>query len=479
VNDHPRAHHLLLLACLALAGCATTPASPSPNASPSPAADGPIPVIVDADMDQSDVAALAVLLRDPGVDVRAVTVPGTGLVHCAGGRRLVRYVLEELGRPDIPYACGREDGGPDALPFPEDWRAAADDAWGLPIPPQVQSGLPPDAVDVFLEAVATSPRPPLVVALGPLTVLEDVHAADPSVVERITGIHAMLGAVEAPGNVLLEGRTPDDRLEWNAVADPSAVEAVFAADVPITLVPLDATDDVPVPADLGTRLEAIAEAGGANLVHELILRQPSRLDANAGQQLWDELAALTVTRPDLATWQERRLAATLEGGTVDAADGRPVRVAMAADPTRTVDALIEVLGSGPQRATPVRVVGWMNATWDGTTCAATAEGSGPGFYRVAYTSTSGAPSAGLLAGVRPPEDWSVVEPFLDSVDLTAEPQIPEWLIEGVDLLHDTGDGSTVTGILAVEDATYGVVCAAGEWPDLEFHPSEPVLLPAG
>lgn len=41
-----------------------------------------VPVVVDTDLSTDDAIALLYLLESPRVDVRAVTVPGTGLVHC-------------------------------------------------------------------------------------------------------------------------------------------------------------------------------------------------------------------------------------------------------------------------------------------------------------------------------------------------------------------------------------------------------------
>ena len=308
-------------------------------------------------MDHSDIAAIAILLRDPAVDVRAITISGTGLVHCAGGLRVTRYLLEELREEQIPFACGREDGGPDARPFPDDWRAVADDAYGLEIPSRPQSGLPPDAVTVLLNAVAESPSAPTIVALGPWTNLEDAFAADPALADRIAGIHAMLGTVEAPGNVIVDGRTADDRLEWNAFADPSAVSAVFATDVPIDLIPLDATKDVPVPADLVERLESDHAAAGADLMYELLLRNPARLRADEGQQLWDELAALTLTLPDLVRWEQAAMMAGDDGRIERADAGRAVRVAVSADRSAVETALLDALRRGGPRTTPFALAG--------------------------------------------------------------------------------------------------------------------------
>jgi inosine-uridine nucleoside N-ribohydrolase len=79
----------------------------------------------------SDVAAVAVLLLDPRVDVRAITVSdaGTGVTSCASGHAVLGHLLDELRRADVPYACGGARPGPDALPFPPEWRAAHDVGW--------------------------------------------------------------------------------------------------------------------------------------------------------------------------------------------------------------------------------------------------------------------------------------------------------------------------------------------------------------
>lgn len=64
---------------------ATTAPSPSggPVGSPSesPAAGSLTPIVVDTDLAADDILAIMVLLRDPAIDVRAITVSGTGEVH--------------------------------------------------------------------------------------------------------------------------------------------------------------------------------------------------------------------------------------------------------------------------------------------------------------------------------------------------------------------------------------------------------------
>jgi inosine-uridine nucleoside N-ribohydrolase len=265
-------HRLVgLLTAVLIVGCGSpavsNPSSGSPASDPSPGstAAAPRPIIVDVDLDASDIVALAVLLQEPRVDVRAILISATGLVHCAAGMRNTAYLLEQFGVSGIPVACGREDAGPDGRPFPDDWRIASDSGYGKEIPPQPVTDPPEDVATVFARAVIESPQPPIIVALGPWTNIEDGLAADPALAGRIAAIHAMGGTIDAPGNVLVDGLTGDDRLEWDVAADPSSYAAVLATTIPVSLVPLDATDDVPVPRDMVERLGADRGPAGINL----------------------------------------------------------------------------------------------------------------------------------------------------------------------------------------------------------------------
>jgi hypothetical protein len=118
------------------------------------------------------IAALAILLRDPALDVRAMLVDNRSRPLRAGLRN-VSYLLRQLGVSDIPVACGREDAGPDGRPFPADWRIGPDTAWGIDIPPQIGTGIPDDAATLLRRVLDASKEPVTIVALGPWTNLED------------------------------------------------------------------------------------------------------------------------------------------------------------------------------------------------------------------------------------------------------------------------------------------------------------------
>ena len=436
------------------------------------------PIIIDTDLDVSDVAAVAALLLDPSLDVRALTIAptGTGVTNCASGRAVARHVLEQLGASSVPYACGRTDPGPDGLPFPAEWRTAADTGWGMDMPPRPQSTIPDAATDLMARAIADSPQPPTIVVLGPWTNLEDAFAADPSLIGRVAGIFAMAGSVDAPGNVFVEGFDGDDRLEWNVAADPSAFTAVFQAELPLTLVPLDATDDVPVRPELLDRLAESGNVAGANLIYELMLRVPGRI--GDGQQLWDELAALAFSDPSLVTWEEMSLSASPEGRLDRTDGGRAVRVAMGADAGPTEDALVASLNRGPDRGAPFTLTGELGATWDGTTCSASpAEPITPGVTSVTFQNLSGAPAGVTIVGLAAPHTWDELAALLAEPGVTEE-EPPDWVIEAVSLFDEAGEGGEQTAAAVISDGgTYGAVCITGEWPELHFVLGEPFEVP--
>jgi inosine-uridine nucleoside N-ribohydrolase len=470
-----RAGVLGVVAAFLLSACgSSTSSTPLPTGEPPTAR---IPVVIDADLDLSDIAAMVILLRDPKLEVRAISIVGTGIVHCRGGRMLTRYILDELDASATPFGCGREAAGKDGHAFPDAWRASADAGFGLDITPQAEAGVPRDAVEVIRAAVTDSASAPTIVTLGPLTNLEDAFAADAGLADRVAGIHAMLGTVEAPGNVLVDGRTEADRLEWNAFADPSALSAVFEADVPISIVPLDATDDVPVPADLVARLEPDHAAAGADLVRELLIRNPNRLEGGQGQQLWDELAALSLTDPDLAQWSETGLTVDADGRLTEDEAGRPARIATSADRSAVEAAMLEALRRDGPRATPFQLAGMLGITFDGFTCAITGHSDRDGPHRVDYKSTVDKASGAAIVGTAAPQTWQDVLDLLPVMDQQAE--LPSWLVIGPVAADASGNGEVITATGELSEGFYGPICYTGAWPHGRFVAGTPFEVGSG
>jgi inosine-uridine nucleoside N-ribohydrolase len=321
--------------------------TPSPSMPPSPSAPTVLtPVLIDTDMALDDIIAIAVLLRDPALSVRSVTVSGTGEAHCPTGATNAARLLAAFGRTDVQVACGRDTPGTNGRAFPDAWRQDADNMYGLDL--SASQAAIADAPTLINETAADADGRLTIVAIGPWTNLADAFAADPALSSSITGIHAMGGTFDGNGNLDLGQTHIWHQVEWNLGADPAAVAAVLPASVPITLVPLDATNDVQITDELTKRLQPDHAAAGADILYQLLQTTP--LMTSGLWFLWDPLAALTLTQPNLADWEDTAIRFETEGvsaGRIVRTDGgRNVHAATAANAPAAFEALITALRRG-------------------------------------------------------------------------------------------------------------------------------------
>lgn len=350
---------------LVLSGCAGGTDSQTPAAT--------LPVVVDTDVGPDDVVALLYLLRHPDVDVRAVTVAGTGLAHCDAGTARVLSVLALTGHDGVPVACGRDEPGPGGHPFPEDFRGYADAMPGLRLPAGGEADAR-TAVEVLAAAIGESDRPVQVVTLGPLTNLADLLESVPSVREDVAGVQVMGGAVAVPGNV---AEAPV--AEWNVYADPAAARAVLASGLPITLVPLDATNDVPLTIHLLRSLASHHDAPPTAAWHDFLEANPFQY--SGGQYLWDEATAVTLTDPGIATFEDIHLTVTVDGanaGWTPVSSTAPrIRVATALDRPGLETTLLSVLEGAPVELEPAHADAIVTVEGGAARLEATASDVGP------------------------------------------------------------------------------------------------------
>ncbi len=213
-----------------------------------------IPVVIDTDPGIDDLVALALAARAPELDLLAVTTT-YGNATLADTTSNARHLLRLAGRSDVPvvpgadrplvrplavgrashgphgrgYATGPSGGRADARLGPASGRSCGEG--GRPNP------------QALLEALIAQPpnRSTVLVTLGPLTNLAHALERDVRAVRTRVGRHvAMVGALDERGG-------PERAADFNAWADPEALDVVLAAGLTTALVPLDVTRRVRIP----------------------------------------------------------------------------------------------------------------------------------------------------------------------------------------------------------------------------------------
>jgi inosine-uridine nucleoside N-ribohydrolase len=302
-------------------------------------------VIIDHDGDADDLIAISLLLRSPGVRVRAIAIcPGNSYLDPA--TRATQLFLQRLGARDIPIAQGHSEG---TNPFPAKWRVDA--ARILDIPALASASTAPasnpvvaDDAPHYLVKALSGDGVYTILETGPLTNIADALRLDPSIRKHIGRIFVMGGAVRTGGNVEQKGH--DGSAEWNFFNQPQAAAAVILSGIPITLVSLDATNRTPLTQAFLDRL-----GKQTSIASQLAVQSWRPVVAQVGNDkyyFWDTLTAAALLEPGVVKTERLKIrvitAGTSQGRTVEDPHGTPVDVALDANRERVEQLFLRVLG---------------------------------------------------------------------------------------------------------------------------------------
>ena len=193
----------------------------------------PRKIIIDTDPGQDDAVAILLALASPEIDVLGITAVA-GNVPLPLTEKNARIVCELAGRPDVRVFAGCD--APLARPLVTAEHVHG--KTGLDGPQMADPTMPlqdQHAVDVIIQTLREEPSGTVtLVPVGPLTNIATAFQRAPDIIARVREIVLMGGAYFAVGNI-----TP--AAEFNIYVDPEAAKIVFAAGVPLVVMPLDVT----------------------------------------------------------------------------------------------------------------------------------------------------------------------------------------------------------------------------------------------
>lgn len=289
-------------------------------------------VILDTDISPDSWAAILFAALHPGANLLAVSASGTGEAHGPRGARNAQRLLHLAGKPRIPVSYGPSRPLSGDKHFPNLMRFIIDRMMFQKIT-KPQAPLPvQDSLSLIPTILRQSKEKIAIAAVGPQTNLATILTTQPELNAKIKGIYIMGGALDVPGNIQgLDRNSNNTTAEWNFYCDPLAAQKVFESGVPVYLVPLDATNQVPISEHLKSKLASLDNPPSRFYSKVLDL-----LTGALGQRdtfyLWDPITTACALEPSLASFKKRRVAmVTLPGdewGRVrETEDGTPIFVA--------------------------------------------------------------------------------------------------------------------------------------------------------
>ena len=256
--------------------------------------------LIDTDTASDDAVALWMALRDPSVEVLAITVVA-GNVPLDQAVQNALFTVEQAGVGAVPVHVGAATPLERPL-FTAQFVHGQDGMGDIGLPLAGRTPAAGDAVDVLVDTILTHPPGTItLVTLGPLTNVARAFQRDPTVATRLDSLVIMGGTADAVGNVSAVA-------EFNVFVDPEAAAIVFASSAPITMVGWDvsrtyavidraAADDLRAVGPLGTLAIDINAKVEAFATHETQL---------AGFDLPDPIAMAVALDRSIATRIERR-----------------------------------------------------------------------------------------------------------------------------------------------------------------------------
>ena len=260
-----------------------------------------IPVLIDTDVDIDDWMAILFLSMHPDVDLRGITTTGVGAAHLTPGTQNALGLLQLTGKPDVPVAKGTNAPLRYSNVFPQSIRGPIDATYNVPLPANPNGPVSESAVEFLRATLTASDEPMHILAIGGGTNLGTLLHEYPDVAPKIARVVMMGGAVYVPGNVnVVDPDYTNQVAEWNFFLDPLGGQYLFDSGVPTTLVPLDASDHVPLNLPFYDRIQQRHTTAQAAFIYQTLTADIPFVQSGTFY-FWDPLAAATLVDPSVTS----------------------------------------------------------------------------------------------------------------------------------------------------------------------------------
>ena len=266
----------------------------------------PRPIIIDCDPGLDDAIALAMALRAPQLDVKAITTS-------AGNQTPEKTLHNALGlltlmqREDIPVAAGAAKPLLRELVIAEHVHGSTGMGHTRLPTPGIEPA-PHSAVELIAGLLRASPEPITLVVTGPMTNIALLLAQHPELKPRIERIVFMGGA--------LHGGNATPVAEFNIYVDPEAAQMVLQSGVPLTMAGLNVTHQAFVLPQEAERIRAIANPVAQAVAEMLDFYLPMYLNhprGLPGAAMHDPCTIAWLLAPQLFNSRERWVGVETKG----------------------------------------------------------------------------------------------------------------------------------------------------------------------
>jgi purine nucleosidase len=256
-------------------------------------------------------------------------------------------ILQLFGKENIEI--GRSDhNGINA--FPSEWRARPEIINALPMLINLPSSPDPygyvEASQLLINKLLGADRAVSIIMTGPCSNLVTALKREPTIKDKIKEVVWMGGAFRTQGNV--QTYQHNGTAEWNVYWDFKSAKELFEMNLPLTCIPLDVTNHVPVTKEFLSKLANQINCRFSNLAGQL---WALTIDTIPGYYytyfMWDILATSYLAIPEEFTIEKVKAYVSERppnaGQTVMDANGFEMQIATGVNKTAFYDYLLHQL----------------------------------------------------------------------------------------------------------------------------------------
>jgi len=254
--------------------------------------------VVDTDGDVDDIIALSYLLQRRDIKIRAILIESNGAAHCKPAFTTIIGLLRLTHHLEVPVACGIKTPAYSRHQFTPKFRHLVDTFSYMLLHHSRMLFSHQTAKELLIKTLRASNKPVDLLVLGPMTSLANALQQHPEIKNKIRKIYAMGGAIYVPGNI--DEREKNNKVaEWNIYLDPYSAKIVFHSGIPIVLIPLDITNQVPMTKEFYMQLKHRHVTPVAKFVFQLF-NQRKQYMLTHHWYFWDPLAAVIAINNNIA-----------------------------------------------------------------------------------------------------------------------------------------------------------------------------------
>jgi len=222
--------------------------------------------------------------------------------------------------------------------FPEDWRKAAYSFNYLPLLNRsgkviTKMAEKPAHLDM-VEKIMASEQPVTLVMTGPLTDLARALETNPQIADNIEQLYWMGGSLDSHGNVVQVNA--DGTQEWNAFWDPFALGTVLKSSIPMQIVGLESSEELPLTDELRMHWASLSAHPAMDLVAQgycLLVNPPI---PTSQLYFWDVLTVISALYPEVVLTTKKHKVRVITQGLAagrleDDPNGREITLVTKAD----------------------------------------------------------------------------------------------------------------------------------------------------